>query len=89
MLLLGVGGFSGAILFRAMVPLSNLEAIPDLSRTRILLSAGKFDPIAQPQIVGALAGLFRRAGAGVTVEIQPSGHELTAADVASARSWLE
>jgi phospholipase/carboxylesterase len=88
MLLLGLAIFPGAILFRAMVPLSRLNAVPDLGTIRILLSAGKFDPIAQPQIVGTLAGLLRQAGAQVAVEIQPSGHELTARDVASAQTWL-
>ena len=88
-LLLGVASFFGAILFRAMVPLSRLDTVPDLQRLRVLLSAGKFDPIARPETVGALAGMLRQAGAQVTVEIQPSGHELTAPDIAVARSWLE
>jgi predicted esterase len=60
-----------------MVPLQRLDAVPNLNGIRILLSAGKYDPIAQPQIVGTLAGLLRKGGAEVTVEIQPSGHELT------------
>lgn len=88
MLLLGVATFTGAILFRAMVPLTQLDTIPDLKGVRILLNAGKYDPIAQPPIVGTLAGLLRRGGADVTVEIQPSGHELTAQDLAVARAWL-
>ena len=88
MLLLGVAAFSRAILFRAMVPLSNLETVPDLIGTNVLLAAGKFDPIARADTVGSLAGLLRRAGANVAVQIRPSGHELTAEDVASARDWL-
>jgi phospholipase/carboxylesterase len=88
MMLLGVANFTGAILFRAMVPLTRLHTIPDLKNVRILLSAGKYDPIAQPQIVGTLAGLLRQGGAGVTVEIQPSGHELTAEDLTAGRAWL-
>ena len=88
MLLLGVANFAGAILFRAMVPLMRLDAVPNLNGIRILLSAGKYDPIAQPQIVGTLAGLLRQGGAEVTVEIQPRGHELTAQDATSARAWL-
>ena len=88
MLLLGIANFPGAILFRAMVPLSQLDAVPDLTSIRLLLSAGKYDPIAQPQIVGTLAGLLRQGGAQVAVEIQSSGHELTARDVASAQAWL-
>jgi phospholipase/carboxylesterase len=88
MLLLGVANFAGAILFRAMVPLTRSDVVPDLNGIRILLSAGKYDPIAQPQIVGTLAGLLRQGGADVTVEIQTSGHELTAQDLTSARAWL-
>ena len=89
MLLLGVATFPKAILLRAMVPLSQLDRIPNLKDVRVLLSAGKYDPIAQPQIVGTLAGLLRQGGADVAVEIQPSGHELTARDVASARDWVD
>jgi predicted esterase len=55
---------------------------------RVFLSAGKFDPIARPEIVGTLAGLLRQAGAKVTVQIRASGHELTSEDVTAAREWL-
>jgi predicted esterase len=88
MVLLGLTDFSRAILFRPMVPLSHLESSPDLSAVKVLLSAAKFDPIATPPIVGALAGLLRRLGAEVAVEFRPSGHELTSEDVIAARAWL-
>src|SRR5205823_2563346 len=38
MLLLGVANFAGAILFRAMVPLMQLDTVPSLKGIRILLS---------------------------------------------------
>jgi phospholipase/carboxylesterase len=89
MLLLGLAVFRRAILFRPMVPLSDLSELPSLNHVRALLLAGKFDPIAQPQIVGALAGLLRRAGAEVSMEIHPTGHQLISDDIGSAQGFLE
>jgi predicted esterase len=87
MMLLGTGQFSQAILLRPMVPLEP-ATLPDLQGTRVLLSAGQSDPIARPAIVTELAQLFRTAGAAVDLVVQPSGHELGANDVATARQWL-
>jgi predicted esterase len=87
MMLLGTGQFSQAILLRPMVPLEP-PTLPDLQGTRVLLSAGQSDPIARPEIVAELEQLFRKAGAGVTLQFQASGHELTSADVTTAREWL-
>jgi len=87
MMLLGLGEFSGAILFRPMAPLSK----PPQSRLggeRILLCGGHFDPIATPATVQALAELLRERGAEVEVRLQESGHELSAADLEIARDWL-
>ncbi len=87
MMLLGVAPFAQAALLRAMVPLSSVKPA-GVSDARILLSAGKFDPIARPPIVENLARLFRSAGADVTLQFQESGHELTAADVETAQKWI-
>ena len=88
MMLLGVAKFSEAILLRAMVPLSKLEHLPDLSHARVLVLAGEFDPIARVTIAKELVELFRKAGANATLQLQSSGHELTAGDVEAARDWL-
>ena len=87
MLLLGVAQFSQGIFLRPMVPLKP-PTLPDLKHTRVLLSAGQVDPIARPAIVIELEQLFRKAGAEVSLQFQPSGHELTTADVTAAREWL-
>jgi phospholipase/carboxylesterase len=87
MLLLRPEVLSVAILFRAMVPLVP-EKQPDLSAARILISEGDHDPIVSAAEAGRLAGLFRNAGADVTVRFFPSGHELTGEDVDLAREWL-
>jgi phospholipase/carboxylesterase len=87
MMLLGVAPFNEAILLRPMVPLSQIK-LPDLKNARVLLSAGQFDPIARLQIVKRLGELFREAGAAILLVVQPSGHELTGADVETAQRWI-
>jgi phospholipase/carboxylesterase len=87
MLLLGLGRFWAAILFRAMVPLSKID-VPDLKGLRVLIEAGRFDPIAAPAGAERLAQLCQSAGADVTLEIHPAGHQLIAADLETAREWL-
>ena len=87
MMLLGIAPFSKAILVRPMVPLKP-SPLPALKGGRVLLLAGQFDPIAQPPIVTELEQLLRKAGAEVSLQFQPSGHELTSGDVRAAREWL-
>jgi len=87
MMLLSLLKFRDAILFRPMVPLSHL---PDtsLENCAVLICGGRFDPIATPDQVSALAELLRDRKAEIEVRIQESGHELTNADVEAARDWL-
>jgi phospholipase/carboxylesterase len=87
MMLLGVMKFRGAILFRPMVPLSHPPDAP-LENCAVLICGGRFDPIATPDQVSALAELLRDRRAEVEVRIQESAHELTDADVEAARDWL-
>ena len=86
-MLLGLSKFRRAILFRPMVPLSRP---PDttLENCAVLICGGRFDPIATPQQVNALAELLRDRKADVEVRMQESGHELTNAEVEAARDWL-
>ncbi|MDA4112527.1 MAG: alpha/beta hydrolase [Thaumarchaeota archaeon] len=87
LLLLHPGLLSGAVLFRPMVPFT-MQNVPDLSGTRILIEAGTGDimvPRGQPE---ALADLFRRGKAEVTLLLQEAGHQLTEADIEGARRWL-
>jgi predicted esterase len=86
-LLLRPKTLSGAILFRAMVPLVPDE-LPDLSGTRIFMSAGERDPIITKQETEKLSNVFEQAGASVTLQWQNSGHELTQDDIQSAKQWL-
>jgi phospholipase/carboxylesterase len=87
MLLLTPQILSGAILFRAMVPLVP-DNLPDLSDKRIFMSSGLRDPIATRQEAERLSGLLKQAGAVVDLQWQDSGHELTQDDIQAAKEWL-
>jgi phospholipase/carboxylesterase len=87
MILLGLARFRTAVLLRPMVPLSSPPMIL-LQDFRLLISAGRFDPVATAEQVDALTDLLRERRAEVNLQIQESGHELTAADVAAMREWL-
>ena len=87
MMLLGLAPFGRAILFRAMVPLSHPPATASQT-TQVLISEGRFDPIARPEKGKRLEGLLRQIGASVDLVFQSSGHELTENDVAAAQQWL-
>src|ERR671922_1367334 len=87
MLLLKPQTLSGAILFRAMVPLVP-DMIPDLSDKRVFMSSGLKDPIATKQEAERLSSLLKEASANVVLQWQNSGHELTQHDIQAAKQWL-
>jgi phospholipase/carboxylesterase len=87
MLLLKPQTLSGAILFRAMVPLVP-DNLPDLSDKRVFMSSGLRDPIATRQEVETLSGLLKQARAVVDLQWQDSGHELTQDDIHAAKQWF-
>jgi predicted esterase len=87
MLLLRPKVLASAILFRAMVPL-HPETELNLSPVRVWIGAGTEDPIIPRSETNALVELLRSAGADVTIRYFQAGHELTMADVESAREWL-
>ena len=78
---------SAAILFRAMVPLVP-DIIPDLTNKHIFMSSGLYDPIIPKQEAERLFGLFKKAGAKVSLNWQDSGHDLTMEEVQKAKEWL-
>lgn len=78
---------SAAILFRAMVPLVP-DILPDLTNKHIFMSSGLYDPIIPKQEAERLFGLFKKAGAKVSLNWQDSGHELTMEEVQKAKEWL-
>jgi len=87
LLLLRPDTVGGAVLFRAMVPLTP-ETLPNIPATPVLISNGKMDPLVSVEETERLAALLRSAGADVTVSWQNASHELTDRDVITAREWL-
>ena len=79
---------SGAILLRAMVPLSQPPEAGDLKGRPVLISAGASDSIIPPENGERLAKLLEDRGAIVTFRRQPIGHSLIREDIVDAKEWL-
>jgi predicted esterase len=76
-----------AVLFRAMVTLSNPPPA-QLTRKRVFLSAGRHDPIVPLPNVQQLAAILKNAGAEVTLQTREASHGLIPEDIAAAKRWL-
>ena len=87
MLLLRPEILSSAILLRAMVPLVP-QTMPNLSDKRIFMSSGLHDPIVSLDEADRLFGLFKKAGANISLSWQESSHGLTMDEIRKAKEWL-
>ncbi|MEH2488516.1 alpha/beta hydrolase [Bradyrhizobium sp. AZCC 2230] len=87
LLLMDPRALSGAILLRAMVPLTDPPAA-HLDGKPVLIVSGQQDPIVPSDNADALAAMLSAAGAKVDHRILPVGHQLSQIDVALARAWL-
>ncbi|WP_256806290.1 alpha/beta hydrolase [Bradyrhizobium sp. Bra64] len=87
LLLLEPNVLAGAILLRAMVPLSDSPKA-ELGGKPVLLLSGQGDPIVPASNSARLAALLSQAGADVTHKVLPAGHQLSQADVTLARDWI-
>jgi phospholipase/carboxylesterase len=87
MLLLRPQVLAGAILLRAMVPLSKPPQA-DLSGKPVLIVSGQYDPIIPASNSTRLAGLLSGAGANVENPVLPAGHQLSQTDLTAARAWM-
>lgn len=87
-LLLRPETLAGAVLIRAMVPLSKPPAA-ELAGKPVLILSGAADPIIPAENAGRLARQLTQAGAVVTHETLPTGHGLTQADAGLAKHFLD
>lgn len=87
LLLLEPDVLAGAILLRAMVPLSDPPKA-ELSGKPVLLLSGQADPIVPASNSANLAAVLSEAGARVAHKVLPAGHQLSQADVTLARDWI-
>jgi phospholipase/carboxylesterase len=77
---------AGAILLRAMAPLSEPPK-PNLAGVPVLILSGSSDPIAPRSSADKLAAALVAAGARVECEDLPAGHGLTQADLTKAKAF--
>ena len=87
LLLLRTDALAGAILLRAMVPLSDPPKA-NLAGKPVLLLSGQGDPIVPASNSVRLAALLSESGASVSHRVLPAGHQLSQADVTLARNWI-
>jgi phospholipase/carboxylesterase len=87
LLLLHPGTLSAGLLLRAMVPLVP-DPLPALQDVRVLIAAGRHDPIASPGQTQGLADLLTRAGADVLVHWSVAGHNLVPDDLQAGARWM-
>ena len=81
------GVIGGGVLLRAM-PTFALDTPVDLSGSRVLLCAGRRDPIVRVDQSLELQGMLAASGADVSVHWHDGGHELGQDDIAAAQRWL-
>ncbi len=86
-MLLHPGVLTTGVLLAPMVPLVP-PTLPSLTGTGVFIGAGLQDPIAPRTQPEGLADLFTRAGADVTVDWHPGGHQLVPSTVQAAQRWL-
>lgn len=77
-----------AVLLRPMVVLDQPAASGSLHGKRVLITSGRADPIVPNDHPPRLAALLKAGGADVAVQIFNAGHNLTAADLTVAQSFL-
>ena len=78
---------AGAVLLRAMMPFEP-TMLPDLIGIPVLMLSGAADPLVEPENREKLANMLSAAGAEVTHEIVPAGHNLSPRDIVAAEAWL-
>lgn len=76
--------FDAAVLMHPLIPFEP-EVKGSLTGRRILVTAGKRDPICPPNLTSRLEAYLRADGADVTVEWHDGGHEVRPNEIEAAR----
>ncbi|MDN5928743.1 MAG: alpha/beta hydrolase [Hyphomicrobiales bacterium] len=81
------GLFDDAILMHPLIPFEPPEN-PGLAAARILITAGRNDPICPPSLTERLGGYFRRQGAELHLKWHDGGHGIEPGEIAAVRDFL-
>ena len=76
--------FNASVLMHPLIPFEP-EVKGSLAGRRILVTAGKRDPICPPNLTSRLESYLRADGADVTVEWHDGGHEVRPNEIEAAR----
>lgn len=79
--------FDATVLMHPLIPFEP-QIDGSLAGKRILVTAGRHDPICPPDLTARLDAYLRAANADVTVEWHEGGHELRPNEIAAARTFL-
>ena len=88
-LLLRPETLAGAVLLRAMVPLSSERGGETLAGKPLLIVSGAYDPIASPENAGRLAAMLAARGADVRHQTIRASHGITQQDVELSAAFFE
>lgn len=79
--------FDAAVLMHPLIPFEpNVEG--SLAGRRILVTAGRRDPICPPELTARLVAYLRAGGADVTLDWHEGGHEVRPGEIEAARRFL-
>ena len=81
------GLFDAAVLMHPLIPFAP-QVDGDLNGRRILITAGRRDPICPPNLTARLESWLRDLGADVIVDWREGGHEVQQGEIAAARTFL-
>jgi phospholipase/carboxylesterase len=78
--------FDEILLLHPLIPWAP-AANPALARLRLLITAGRRDPICPPPLTVALESYFRAQGAAVTMAWHDGGHEVRPSELAAIEGF--
>ncbi|MGB6118439.1 MAG: alpha/beta hydrolase [Mesorhizobium sp.] len=79
--------FDAVVLMHPLIPFEP-EVDGDLKGRRVLITAGRRDPICPPEMTARLEAWLRYKGADVIVEWHEGGHELRDSEIEAAQKFL-
>lgn len=77
-----------AIFMHPLIPFQPVSN-PALKGTRVLITAGRHDPICPPHLTDELVDYFMRQSADTKLEWHVGGHELRQTEIDAAREFLK
>ena len=82
-----IGLVDDLILMHPLIPWSP-DPVPGLAGRRVLITAGRQDPICPAPLTEALAGFLSAQGAAVEMIWHPGGHEIRQDELTAIQGFL-